>query len=123
MSEIPRQAGPGDKGDMQANHRLNRIFSLRRGGDPHSNATPGKGNTMEITFSQNVNYSMDLSKAEVRRELADYLDITVKEMMKMVEKETLYELHEDKMIAWLESKEKSWEALSHDDIEVDQVLA
>ena len=76
---------------------------------------------MEITFSQNVNYSLDLSKGSLVRELADHLDITVKEMRKLVDKGTLYELHDSAVLQWLEIKKASWDESDSDEIEVDQV--
>lgn len=78
---------------------------------------------MEITFEEKVSYSLDLSKPAIRRELADYLDITVKDMAKMVDKGTLYELHEDQLINWLESKRKAWESTENHPIEIDQILS
>lgn len=77
---------------------------------------------MEITFSQNVNYSLDLSEGSLVRELADHLDITVKQMHKMVDKGTLYELHEEGILQWLEAKRACWEETDSDEIEVDQVV-
>lgn len=76
---------------------------------------------MEITFSQNVNYSLDLSKGSLVRELADHLDITVKEMRRLVDKEILFELHDTAMLAWMESKRKQWEETESQEIDIDQI--
>lgn len=76
---------------------------------------------MEITFSQNVNYSLDLSKGSLIRELADHLDITVKEMRNLVDKGMLFELHDDAMLKWMESKRKSWDETSSEEIDIDQI--
>lgn len=76
---------------------------------------------MEITFEKKFQYSMNLSKGSLTRELADHLDITVKEMRRLVDKGTLYELHEEAILQWLENKSGSWDEQSSDEIEVDQV--
>lgn len=76
---------------------------------------------MEITFSQNVSYSLDLSKGSLIRELADHLDITVKEMRRLVDRQTLFELHDDAMLQWLETKRKQWEETESQEIDIDQI--
>lgn len=76
---------------------------------------------MEITFSQNINYSLDLSKGSLVRELADHLDITVKEMRKLVDKGTLFELHDTAMLQWIEAKKANWEESDSDEIDIDQI--
>lgn len=76
---------------------------------------------MEITFEKKFQYSLDLTKGSLTRELADHLDITVKEMRRLADKGTLYELHDEAMLQWLEAKSGAWEETGSDEIEVDQV--
>lgn len=76
---------------------------------------------MEITFEKKFQYSLDLSKGSLTRELADHLDITVKEMRRLVDKGTLFELHDDAMLQWMKNKAKSWEETGSDEIEVDEI--
>jgi hypothetical protein len=76
---------------------------------------------MEITFSKNTSYSLDLSKGSLIRELADHLDITVKEMRKLVDKGMLFELHDDAILSWMENKAASWEETESGEIDIDQI--
>lgn len=78
---------------------------------------------MEITFSRNVNYSLDLSKAAIRRELADHLDIEVRTLTRLVDKQELFDEHGDSLIQWMETKADAWEVTSEDDIEIEQILS
>lgn len=77
---------------------------------------------LEITFSQQADHSLTLND-RMKRELADHLDITVRELDRLVAKETLFELHEDRMLEWIELQRKSWDTMEMGSIEVDQILA
>lgn len=78
---------------------------------------------MEITFSRNINYSLDLSKAAIRRELADRLDIDLRTLTRLVDKDELFDEHGDDLIQWMETKSDAWEITSEDDIEIEQILS
>lgn len=75
---------------------------------------------MEITFSQNLNYSLDLQAKQVR-ELADRLDITVKELKRLAEEGELYDEHGDGLVAYVNDNIEKAEIAEHDDIEIDEI--
>lgn len=75
---------------------------------------------MEITFSQNQNYSLDLQPKQMR-ELADALDITVAELKQLVKAGELYNEHGDGLIAYLGDNIDKAEVTDRDGIEIDEI--
>lgn len=77
---------------------------------------------LKITFTRQHNYLMVLD-ARRKRELADYLDITVKTLDRLIDKGDLYDEHGDELIAWVSANTVLvWET-SYDAIEIDKILA
>jgi len=133
VGKPPRETEPDNVQAVQRRHgRPMRVTGLpvdimatRRARVAMVSKALGKGNNMskvEITFSRSVDYSLVLDDRK-KRELADHLDITVRELDKLVAKEMLFELHDSRMIEWIELQRKAWDELSKADIEVDQILA
>lgn len=75
---------------------------------------------MEITFEQKHSYSLTLKPAD-RRELADHLDITERELRRLVEKGDLMDEHDAAVTDWVSRRSDDAEVTAHEDIEVDQI--
>jgi hypothetical protein len=75
---------------------------------------------MEITYSRNTNYSMDLGAKE-KRKLADHLDITVGELNELVRLEELYGEHGDGLVHWMEDNFALAEITSEGAIEIEDI--
>lgn len=77
---------------------------------------------MEITYSRTVNYSMELDKRQVR-ELADHLDITVRQLNKLVEDGELYDEHGDELIGWMENNAHKVKITvqSEEEVEIEEI--
>lgn len=76
---------------------------------------------MEITYTQQHTYSLDLKTPAQRRELADHLDITEKKMRKLVEEGDLFDEYGDQLTEWVASKSGEAEVTAHEDIDIDQI--
>lgn len=74
---------------------------------------------MEITFNRSSDYSVDLN-AKAKRELAQHLGITVRQMTRLAEDGELYSEHGDAIVGWLVDCEKDWTLVDEgqlDDVE------
>jgi hypothetical protein len=76
---------------------------------------------MEITFTREVSYSTDLSKAKTR-ELADHLDITVNALRQLVERGDLMDEHEGGVLEFLEINDTLEQQTERSDREIDQII-
>lgn len=76
---------------------------------------------MEITFTRQHNYSMVLDPRR-KRELADYLDISVKELDRLVTRGDLYDEHGVGLLTWMGTNTTLAEQTSYDEIEIDKIL-
>lgn len=77
---------------------------------------------LKITFSQQHNHSMVLDSRR-KRDLADHLDITVKELDRLVDRGDLYDEHGDALTRWLDDNIKLASRVSVEDVEIDKILA
>lgn len=77
---------------------------------------------MEITFTQQQGYLLKLD-ARDRRELADYLDITEKHLIKLVNAGDLYDEHGDELTTWITDCLNKAKVTHHEDIEIDKITA
>ena len=75
---------------------------------------------LEITYSRNVDYSMELNERK-ERELADFLDITVKELRKLVRAGELYDEHAAQLIEFMTINDTLEQQTQPGDIEIDQI--
>lgn len=77
---------------------------------------------MEITYTQQKAYSLDLDK-RMERELADHLDITVRQMKKMIDDGSLMDEHWDAVHAWVGKNTDKATVTDREDIEIDEVTS
>lgn len=75
---------------------------------------------MEITYTREVSYSMDLNQRKTR-ELADHLDITMREMRKLVEANELMDEHESAVREFMELNGSLETQTEHGDRDIDQI--
>lgn len=76
----------------------------------------------EFTWTQQVNYSMALDPRKTR-ELADHLDLTVRDMARLIEAGELFDEHETGVLEFIERNSDLVNEESRDGIEFDQVMA
>jgi hypothetical protein len=99
------------------------IMAARRARVAQASKSLGKGSIMaklEITFSRNVDYSMELNDRKIR-ELADHLDIEVRELKKLVERGDLCDEYEAGLIEFMTINDTLEQQTQHGDIEIDQI--
>jgi len=96
------------------------IMAARRDRVARASQALGKGKHMEITYSRNVNYSMQLD-VKRKRELADHLDITLKQLNKLVDEGELYDEHRDELVNWMQQHSELGEVTGEDDIEIEDI--
>jgi hypothetical protein len=75
---------------------------------------------MEITYTREVSYSMDLDQRKTR-ELADHLDITVKDLRKLVERDELMDEHEAGLNEFMALNDKLEQQTEHGDREIETI--
>jgi hypothetical protein len=71
---------------------------------------------MEITYSRVTNYSLDLSAKDIRQ-LANHLDITVKELKELAEAGDLMNEHSDGIYDWVCRNDAGRELTGEEDAE------
>jgi len=98
------------------------IMAARRERVARASQALGKGKHMEITYSRNVNYSLELDTKR-KRELADHLDITLRELNKLVEAGELYDEHGDELIDWIDRQVDQGSISGEEDIEIEDITA
>lgn len=77
---------------------------------------------MEITFTQQIHRSMVIGHIK-KRELADFLDITVKEMNKLISNGEFFGEHEDRLLEWMENNHSLSRVTESDPYEVEEITA
>lgn len=99
------------------------IMAARRDRVAQAVKSLGKGKSMsgmEITFTRENSYSMFLT-ARKKRDLADHLDITVRDLDRLVERGDLMDEHEGGVLEFMEMNSALEEETEHGDREIEEI--